>query len=225
MNHEWNQGQGAAAESVESVTRTFADMGRDYAKQAQAQALQQLYSGASPPRILTETPMGKRYVDRRPSLTSFIEDHEIDEAIQVVHDAWLDASNGKPLTFRVAGPKLLVKIHVRPEELRVFTDPKTGEVSKLYLPDTVRAEDKFHSCTGLVIDIGSAAYTGTLRDGSQRFPDGPMCRRGDWVSFDRYAGKRTTVNGVACMIIYDEGIDGTVIDPTDIESGHSEHRI
>ncbi len=236
----WNQGEGDAAASVDALKQQSVDQERfrkmeaaqrEHFEQISAQTAGRFLGGVSGAfgglainRPITDTAIGKRYVDRRPSPCSFIEVHEIDEAIKVVNAAWLDASKGAPLKFRVAGPKLLVKLHVRDTELKTITTVD-GDKVKFLLPDSVRAEDKFHSASGLVIDIGTTAYTGTLRDGSERFPDGPLCRRGDFVVLDRYGGKRVTINGVACMIIYDENIDGPIEDPSDIESGHSEHRI
>lgn len=162
--------------------------------------------------------------DFRPSKLSFIEPHEVTEAQDFINGEWLKASKGKPLSFRVAGYKLLVKIHIRPEEMKTGIDAE-GKPYTIYAPDSVRAEDKFHSCAGLVVAMGEQAYTGTLRDGSPRYPNGPWARCGDFVVFDRYAGKRLTINGVACMVINDDAIDGVVADPSDIEAGHSEHRI
>lgn len=159
------------------------------------------------------------------SKLSFIEDHEVDEAKRVVEQAWLAASKGKPLNFRVAGYKLLVKIYIRPEELKTITNPTTGEQTTLYLPDMARAEDKFNSCAGLVLQVGDMAYTGNRPDGTPRYPNGPWTRVGDWCCFSRYGGKRVTINGVACMILNDDAIDGVLTDPADIETGHAEYRI
>ena len=163
-------------------------------------------------------------LDTRPSKLSFIEPHEVADAEKVVNDAFMMASKGKPLKFRVAGYKMLVKIHVRPEELREITDAEGKKVT-LYLPDMARAEDKFNSCSGLVLDVGDQAYTGVNRDGSPRYPNGPWCRRGDLVVFNRTAGSRVTICGVACMILNDDQIDGVIDEPGDIEAGHMDFKL
>lgn len=154
------------------------------------------------------------------SKLSFIEDHEIEEARELVAQEFINTSGGKPLKFRVAGPKILVKIHIRPEELATITNDK-GEAVTLWRPPVATAEDKFNSCSGLVLDIGDQAYQGVTRDGAPRFPNGPYCRVGDWIVFDRYGVKRVTICGVACAILYDDQVDGVIDEPSDIEAGHA----
>lgn len=158
------------------------------------------------------------------SKLSFIEPHETDEAKRLVREAFKVASKGKPLNFRTAGYKILVKIHIRPEELKEITT-ENGEKVTLYLPDTARAEDKFNSCAGLVLDMGEQAYTGTNRDGTPKYPNGPWAKIGDFCVFDRYAGKRITLCGVACMILNDDQIDGVIDEPGDIDAGHMDYKL
>lgn len=161
--------------------------------------------------------------DMRPSSLSYIEPHEVVEAIKQVDENWLAASKGKPLKFRPAGYKILIRLYVRPELLRTIT-AVDGTTYELKLPESVTAEDKFISCTGLVLRMGEQCYTGTLRDGSLRYPNGPWCKIGDWICVDRYAGKRVTINGVACMIINDDSVDGVIDEPSDIQAGHVEYK-
>lgn len=165
-----------------------------------------------------------KLVDRRESKASFVEVHEIDEGLQVVDAAFKAASGGKPLNFHTVGPKLLIKIYIRPDELREITRDD-GSKGVLYLPDTVRAEDKFNSCVGLVLQVGDEAYRGKDRHGEQRFPNGPWARVGEWVAFSRSSGKRVTINGVACMVLYDDQIDGTTDDPTSVQAGHLDFKM
>lgn len=177
------------------------------------------------PKLAAIGPAASLNIDRRPSKSSFIEDHEIDDAYRFVDDAFKVASGGKPLNWRTTGPKVLVKIFIRPEEMKEITNATTGEKHVLYLPDTVRAEDKFNSCVGLVLQVGDQAYTGEDRNGKPRFPYGPWCRVGDWVGFNRNAGKRITIQGVACMILYDDQIDGVTDDPATVAAGHLDFKI
>jgi hypothetical protein len=72
-----------------------------------------------------------------------------------------------------------VKIYVRPEELKEITDVH-GKKTVFYLPDSVRAEDRYQSCVGLVVALGPQAFTD--KDGN---PRGCKYSVGDWVVFSR----------------------------------------
>ena len=149
---------------------------------------------------------------------SFIEDHEIGSARAIVRESFKLASGGRDLNYRVVGYKLLVKIYVRPEELKTI-QLDDGTTRTLYLPDTVRAEDKFQSVVGLVMDAGPDAYAD-----KQQFP-APWCRIGDWVTFDRGNCKRVTICGVACAVLNDDAIDGVIDEPADIIAGHLDFKV
>tara|TARA_R100001079_G_scaffold109274_1_gene81547 strand:+ start:1121 stop:1552 length:432 start_codon:yes stop_codon:yes gene_type:complete len=62
-----------------------------------------------------------------------------------------------------------------------------------------------------VLEIGPDAYADKTR-----FPNGPWCKKGDWVLITRYAGSRIKIEGGELRIINDDEIIATVDDPRDI---------
>lgn len=140
--------------------------------------------GFSMPPLLAVGPV----IRQAPTNLSFIEDHEEPVVQKMIDDDFraLTKCDEYPdgLTFREHARMTryfaAIKIYVRPEDFKVLTDVTTGEKKTLYLPDSVRAEDKYQSCTGLVIGLGPDAFTN--KDGT---PRGSRYRVGDWVLFPR----------------------------------------
>lgn len=69
-------------------------------------------------------------------------------------------------------------------------------------------EERIMSTVGLVIDMGAQAYADT-----DRFPNGPWCKVGDYVVFPSYSGTRVSVNGVEYRLMNDDSIEAIVADP------------
>jgi co-chaperonin GroES (HSP10) len=69
-------------------------------------------------------------------------------------------------------------------------------------------EERIMSTVGLVIDMGNQAYTDT-----ERFPNGPWCKVGEYVVFPAYSGTRVSVNGVEYRLMNDDSIEAIVADP------------
>lgn len=153
------------------------------------------------------------------SQTSYIEEHEEAEAIQVVTEQF-KALTGKAELPRPCGYKLAVKIYIRPEELKTITDD-TGKQVTLYLPDRSRQSDKWMNCVGLVCGVGPGAYTGKNADGTDKYPEGPWCKVGDWIIFPRHESQVFMWRGVAMMNINDDAVQQVVDDPTDVQAGHT----
>jgi co-chaperonin GroES (HSP10) len=65
-----------------------------------------------------------------------------------------------------------------------------------------------------VLEMGSDCYLDT-----NKFPTGPWCQKGDYVTIRRYAGTRLTVQGKAFRIINDDTVECTVVDPRGIRGG------
>lgn len=142
---------------------------------------------------------------------SLIEPHEEQLARDLV-DMQFRQMTGKPFDLRPAGYLVALKIYVRPEELKTITREDGTEV-KFYLPDTVRAEDKYQSCAALVCALGPEAYQG------EKFKDsGPWCKVGDWVMIPRYEATAMSFRGVAMALLPDDRILAVISDPTDVES-------
>jgi co-chaperonin GroES (HSP10) len=69
----------------------------------------------------------------------------------------------------------------------------------------------YTTVTALVLKVGPDAY----RD-KDRFPNGPWCKKSDWIIFGRYAGSRFGIEGGEVRILNDDEIIAVVKDPEDI---------
>lgn len=145
---------------------------------------------------------------------SNIEPHEEAEAQQVI-DAQFIEMTGQPFDMRPAGYLVAVKIYIRPEELKTIKKEDGTEVT-LYLPDTVRAEDKYSSVSALVCAVGPEAYQGEKFERS-----GPWCKVGDWILIPRYESTMVSYRGVAVALLPDDRVMAVISGPEDVESGKS----
>jgi co-chaperonin GroES (HSP10) len=64
---------------------------------------------------------------------------------------------------------------------------------------------------GYVIKMGPLAY----KD-KDKFPEGPWCKKGDWVIFARYAGSRMNIDGGEIRMLNDDEVLATIENPEDI---------
>ena len=69
-------------------------------------------------------------------------------------------------------------------------------------------EEKILTVVGLVLDMGDQAYAD-----SERFPNGPWCKVGDYVLFRANTGTRFRFNGVEYRLMNDDSIEAVVADP------------
>jgi co-chaperonin GroES (HSP10) len=143
---------------------------------------------------------------------SNIEPHEEAEAQQFI-DAQFIEMTGQPFDMRPAGYLVAVKIYIRPEELKTIKKEDGTEVT-LYLPDTVRAEDKYSSVSALVCAVGPEAYQGEKFERS-----GPWCKVGDWILIPRYESTMVSYRGVAVALLPDDRVMAVISGPEDVESG------
>lgn len=152
---------------------------------------------------------------------SFVEDHEVLQAQSLIDEQFREMTKSKDcpagVTFReCARPTryfAVVKIFIRDGELLKTTDADGKEVV-LYIPDTVRAEDKYQSCAGLVVSLGPQAFQD--KDGN---PRGSLYRVGDWVVFPRTDIIRIDFRGIALGIMTEDRAVMVVTDPTDWTQG------
>ena len=63
---------------------------------------------------------------------------------------------------------------------------------------------------GMVLKTGPHCYD------KERYPEGPWCKRGDWVIFARYAGSRIQIDGGEVRLLNDDEILATIENPEDI---------
>lgn len=143
---------------------------------------------------------------------SNIEPHEEALAKQFIDEQFMEMT-GQPFDMRPAGYLVAVKIYIRPEELKTIKKEDGTEVT-LYLPDTVRAEDKFSSVSALVCAVGPEAYQGEKFERS-----GPWCKVGDWILIPRYESTMVSYRGVAMALLPDDRVMAVITGPEDVESG------
>ena len=143
---------------------------------------------------------------------SNIEPHEEVLAQQFIDEQFIEMT-GQPFDMRPAGYLVAVKIYIRPEELKTIKKEDGTEVT-LYLPDTVRAEDKYSSVSALVCAVGPEAYQGEKFERS-----GPWCKVGDWILIPRYESTMVSYRGVAMALLPDDRVMAVITGPEDVESG------
>ena len=88
--------------------------------------------------------------------------------------------------------------------------PKVEEKTKsgVYMPDTLTKMEQTASIIGLVVEMGEDAY----KD-DQKFPNGPYCKKGDFVIFRSYSGTRFKVENEEFRLINDDTVEAVVDDP------------
>lgn len=121
----------------------------------------------------------------------------------VMDEDLIDFDNLPPVVPRPALYHILVAI------------PKLEERTKggIIKPDLLLDKEQMASMAGMVIALGPEAY-----QDKKRFPNGPACKKGDWVVFRAYAGTRFKIQGTEFRLVPDDSIQATVEDPRFIRS-------
>jgi len=96
------------------------------------------------------------------------------------------------------GYKLLIK----PLEVREKTE------SGIYMPDALKQAEQTASVIGFVVKAGPDAYKDT-----DKFPNGPYCKEGDFVIFRSYSGTRFKIEKQEFRLINDDTVEAVVDDP------------
>ena len=91
-----------------------------------------------------------------------------------------------------------------------FKGKKKTKGGILYSDEQVDRQQLATVC-GNVLEMGPDCY----RD-KERYPDGPRCKKGDWVIFARYAGSRFKIEGGEVRLLNDDEIIATIKNPEDI---------
>ena len=76
------------------------------------------------------------------------------------------------------------------------------------MPDTLTKMEQTASIIGLVVEMGEDSY----KD-EQKFPNGPYCKKGDFVIFRSYSGTRFKVKNEEFRLINDDTVEAVVDDP------------
>ena len=92
--------------------------------------------------------------------------------------------------------------------------PQVEEKTKggIYRPDEIREREQMASVFGLVLKLGPDAYLD-----KERFPNGPLCKVGDWVLFRPYSGTRFRHCGNEFRVINDDTVEAVVVSPEEYE--------
>jgi co-chaperonin GroES (HSP10) len=101
-----------------------------------------------------------------------------------------------------------------PTGWRILVLPYKGQGKTkggVILTDETVQEQSYTTVTGLVLKVGPDAYKDETR-----FPNGPWCKKKDWIIFGRYAGSRFGIEGGEVRILNDDEIIAVVKDPEDI---------
>jgi co-chaperonin GroES (HSP10) len=85
----------------------------------------------------------------------------------------------------------------------------------IYVPDETRSREETASVVGFVIELGPDCYSE-----QKIFPNGPWCKKGDWVLFRPYAGTRVVVHGMEFRLLKDNEISAVVRNPAGIIRSH-----
>jgi co-chaperonin GroES (HSP10) len=93
------------------------------------------------------------------------------------------------------GHLLLVKAIVLPNKTK----------SGIILPNITKENNTLYNF-GLVIGIGPEAY----KD-EERFPLGPRCKVGDWISFTPFEKQKEQFNGYLCYFIADDRVNTPIL--------------
>jgi len=88
----------------------------------------------------------------------------------------------------------------------------TFEGTDLLKSVTTKTHEQVMSIIGLVVDMGEQAYSD-----SDRFPDGPWCKQGDYVMFRANTGTRFSIDGSEYRLMNDDSIEAVVPDPRGVE--------
>jgi co-chaperonin GroES (HSP10) len=88
---------------------------------------------------------------------------------------------------------------------------KEYESGILKADETVRIEETLTTVL-FVVDLGPDCYSDKTR-----FPNGPWCKKGDFVLTKPYAGSRLVIHGREFRIINDDTVEAVVDDPRGIK--------
>ena len=76
------------------------------------------------------------------------------------------------------------------------------------MPDSLTKMEQTASIVGLVVEMGPDAYLD-----KSKFPNGPYCKKGDFVIFRSYSGTRFKVKNEEFRLINDDTVEAVVDDP------------
>jgi len=102
----------------------------------------------------------------------------------------------------------------QPSGWRLLILPYKGSAKtkgNVFLPEEYVERQSLATVVAYVLAIGPDAYKDQTK-----FPNGPWCKKGDWVMIGRYAGARFRIEGGEVRIINDDEVIATIIEPSDV---------
>ena len=102
----------------------------------------------------------------------------------------------------------------RPTGWRLLVLPfKMKEKTKggVILAEDTLERQQVASQVGLVMAMRPDCYAD-----KDRYPDGPWCKKNDWIMFARYAGSRIKIEGGEMRLLNDDEVLATIDSPEDI---------
>ena len=81
----------------------------------------------------------------------------------------------------------------------------------IVLAEATLEKQQVASQCGLILAMGPQCY-----QDKERYPEGPWCKKGDWVMFARYAGSRIKIEGGEIRLLNDDEILATIKSPEDL---------
>ena len=75
--------------------------------------------------------------------------------------------------------------------------------------DTLERQQVGSNC-GLVLAMGPHCYD------KDKFPEGPWCKKGEWVIFAKYAGSRIQIDGGEVRLLNDDEVLAKIDNPEDL---------
>ena len=90
-----------------------------------------------------------------------------------------------------------------------FKMPEKTKGGLYFGQDTLERQQVASTC-GLVLAMGPHCYD------KDKFPEGPWCKKGDWIILARYAGSRIQIDGGEVRLLNDDEVLATIEKPEDI---------
>ena len=135
----------------------------------------------------------------------------MDAAEKAISEAYVDPEE------RVLDPALLEKSALermpQPTGWRILVLPYGGKQKTkggIHLAETTLERQQVGSNCGMVLKMGSHCYD------KERYPEGPWCKKGDWVLISKYSGHRFEYDNVEMRLLNDDAILATLNDPTKV---------
>jgi co-chaperonin GroES (HSP10) len=134
------------------------------------------------------------------------------ETPPVLNDAYVRAEERVLDPTKI--PDTVVARLPQPTGWRLLILPHRGKnkIGSVYVPEEYIAAQSLATVVAYVLAVGPDAYAD-----KNKYPGGPWCKRGDWVTIGRYAGARFRIEGGEVRIINDDEVIATIADPDDIK--------